>query len=110
MCIWACGLKISDLDLRGGVLSIHRLKGSLFTIQELERHRGIPLLDEVRALKEWLDEGKPVIKLELFHDTVPKLSSLSIGFEVLSGVSVQEARTLMDAMNEKIVGVIVTQK
>src|SRR5436309_14080469 len=65
MCIWACGLKISDLDLRGGVLSIHRLKGSLFTIQELERHRGIPLLDEVRALKEWLDEGKPVIKLEL---------------------------------------------
>jgi integrase/recombinase XerD len=27
---------------------------SLFTIQELERHRGIPLLDEVRALREWL--------------------------------------------------------
>jgi len=49
-----CGLKISDLDLRGGVLSIHRLKGSLFTIQELERHRGIPLLDEVRALRAWL--------------------------------------------------------
>jgi integrase len=49
-----CGLKICDLDLRGGVLSIHRLKGSLFTIQGLERHRGIPLLDEVRALREWL--------------------------------------------------------
>jgi integrase len=49
-----CRLKIRDLDLRGGVLSIQRLKGSLFTIQELERHRGIPVLDEVKALKEWL--------------------------------------------------------
>lgn len=50
----ACRLKIGDLDMRGGVLSIQRLKGSLFTIQELETHRGIPLLDEVKALKEWL--------------------------------------------------------
>lgn len=49
-----CRLKVGDLDMRGGVLSIQRLKGSLFTIQELERHRGIPLLDEVKALKEWL--------------------------------------------------------
>jgi type 1 fimbriae regulatory protein FimB len=49
-----CGLKVTDLNMRGGVLSIQRLKGSLFTIQELERHRGIPLLDEVKALKEWL--------------------------------------------------------
>ena len=56
------------------------------------------------------DEGKPVIKLELFHDTIPKLSSSSIGFEVPSGVSVQEARTLVDAMNEKIVGIIVGSK
>jgi len=49
-----CRLKIGDLDMRGGVLSIQRLKGSLFTIQELERHRGIPLLDEAGALKDWL--------------------------------------------------------
>ncbi len=49
-----CGLKITDLDMRGGVLSIQRLKGSLFTIQELETHRGIPLLDEVKAMKDWL--------------------------------------------------------
>jgi integrase len=49
-----CRLKVADLDLRSSVLSIHRLKGSLFTIQELVRHRGIPLLDEVKALKVWL--------------------------------------------------------
>ena len=49
-----CQLKLGDLNMRGSVLSIQRMKGSLFTIQELERHRGIPLLDEVKALKEWL--------------------------------------------------------
>lgn len=49
-----CRLKISDLNMRGGVLSIQRLKGSLFTIQELETPKGMPLLDEVKALKECL--------------------------------------------------------
>jgi hypothetical protein len=56
------------------------------------------------------DEGKPVIQLELFHDTVSHLRSLTIGFEVLGGVIPEQARTLVDLMNEKIVGVIVTPK
>jgi len=56
------------------------------------------------------DEGKPVIKLELFHDTVPTLTSSIIGFEVLSGVTVEQARSLVNVMNEKIVGVVITQK
>ena len=30
------------------------------------------------------DEGKPVIRLDLFHDTVAGLKSLSVGFELLS--------------------------
>ena len=56
------------------------------------------------------DEGKPVIKLELFHDTVSHLRSLTVGFEVLGGVTPEQARRLVDLMNEKIVGVIVTAK
>src|SRR5439155_26938441 len=56
------------------------------------------------------DEGKPVIQLELFHDTVPTLTSSIIGFEVLSGVTVEQARSLVNVMNEKIVGVVITQK
>jgi integrase len=62
-----CRLKVTDLDMRGGVLSIQRLKGSLFTIQELERHRGIPLLDEVKALKEWLAVRPTCIKAHPRH-------------------------------------------
>ena len=56
------------------------------------------------------DEGKAVIQLELFHDTVPGLKPLSIGFELLGGTTIEQARALVDAMNERIVGVIVTQK
>ena len=54
------------------------------------------------------DEGKPMIQLELFHDTVSRLKGFKVGFEVLSGTSADQARALADAMNERIVGVIVT--
>jgi len=51
-----CDLKMVDADLRAGSLSIHRLKGSLHTVQPLYRHKGQPLLDEVTALRSWLRE------------------------------------------------------
>ena len=56
------------------------------------------------------DDGKALIRLELFHDTVSGLRSLTVGFEMLSGTTLEQARTLVDLMNERIVGVIVTQK
>ena len=56
------------------------------------------------------DEGKPQIRLELFHETVPSLRSTKIEFEVLSGTTAEQARTLVGAMNEMILGVIVTPR
>jgi hypothetical protein len=56
------------------------------------------------------DDGRPFIRLELFHDTVPSLRSLTVGFEMLSGTTPGQARTVVDAMNERIVGVAVTPK
>ena len=53
------------------------------------------------------DEGKPMIQLELFHDTVSRLKGLKVGFEVLSGTTLDQARTLADVMNERILGVII---
>ncbi|HWW13081.1 MAG TPA: tyrosine-type recombinase/integrase [Candidatus Dormibacteraeota bacterium] len=47
-----CQLKISDLA--EGHLTIKRLKGSRTTLHQLVPHRGQPLLDEVKAMKEWL--------------------------------------------------------
>ena len=37
------------------------------------------------------DEGKPVIQLQLFHDTLSHLRSLTVGFEVLGGVTPEKA-------------------
>jgi hypothetical protein len=54
------------------------------------------------------NEGKPQIRLELFHDTVSSLRSTKVEFEVLSGTTADQARTLVGAMNEMILGVIVT--
>jgi type 1 fimbriae regulatory protein FimB len=53
-----CGLKLSDIDLKSGSISIRRLKGSLQTVQPLYPHRGQPLLDEVNALRAWLRERR----------------------------------------------------
>ena len=51
-----CDLKIADVELKAGSLSVRRLKGSLHTVQPLYRHKGQPLLDEIAALRSWLRE------------------------------------------------------
>jgi type 1 fimbriae regulatory protein FimB len=49
-----CGLRLSDIDLKAGSISVQRLKGSLKTTQPLYPHKGVPLLDEISALRVWL--------------------------------------------------------
>ena len=49
-------LRLSDIDMQTGSISIGRVKGSLNGVQSLDRHRGKPILDEVLALKTWLRE------------------------------------------------------
>jgi integrase len=49
-----CAIKLADVDLKSGSISVRRLKGSLHTIQPLYEHRGQPLLDETSALRAWL--------------------------------------------------------
>jgi integrase len=51
-----CGLKLADIDLKAGSISIRRLKGSMQTVQPLYPHRGQPLLDEMSALRVWSRE------------------------------------------------------
>ncbi len=54
-----CNLKLGDLDMKAGCLSIRRLKGSLHTTQPIYRHKGQPLLDEYAALRAWLRDRDP---------------------------------------------------
>jgi type 1 fimbriae regulatory protein FimB len=49
-----CGLRLSDLNLKEQSVRVARLKGSMLTVQPLYSHRGMPLLDELGALRAWL--------------------------------------------------------
>ena len=69
-----------------------------------------PELSGSRLALSKTEAGIPVIRLELFHDTAPSLKALSIGFELLSGVTFDQAGTLVDAMNDRIIGVVITHK
>ena len=49
-----CNLRLEDIDLKNGSIMVDRLKGSLRTTQAVTEHRGEPLLNELKALREWL--------------------------------------------------------
>ena len=49
-----CDLRVGDIDLKDGNIAIARLKGSLRTLQALTEHKGEPLLNELKALRQWL--------------------------------------------------------
>jgi type 1 fimbriae regulatory protein FimB len=53
-----CNLRLDDIDMKNGSIVIHRLKGSLRTTQAVTEHRGEPLLNELKALREWLRQRK----------------------------------------------------
>jgi len=55
-----CDLRLSDLDLKNGQITIRRLKGSLTTTQPLTDHPGQPLLSERRVLRAWLAERRDI--------------------------------------------------
>jgi hypothetical protein len=55
------------------------------------------------------EDGKPRIKLDLFHQTVSCLAGMSIEFEVMGGTSLQQAKALAESINDKIIGIVVTQ-
>src|SRR6185437_8745455 len=56
---------LNDIDLKHGSIVIDRLKGSLRTTQAVTEHRGEPLLNELKAIREWLrsrrDDGSDYV-------------------------------------------------
>lgn len=53
-----CNLRLDDLDLKNGSITVERLKGSLRTVQAVTEHRGEPVLNEVKALRDWLKQRR----------------------------------------------------
>lgn len=54
-------------------------------------------------------DGKARINLKLFHDTIPALAGSAIEFELLTGTTVEQARRLVETMNERILSVTITK-
>ena len=89
-----CGIKLADIDLKSGSISVRRLKGSLHTIQPLYQHRGQPLLDETAALRAWLhkrsqdgsdylftsQKGGKLSRIQFFRvfQTIAEIAGLSV--------------------------------
>jgi hypothetical protein len=54
--------------------------------------------------------GPIVIELRLHHDTVSALKGVQVGFELLNGISLEQAKKILDVLNENVIGVLVTSK
>jgi len=52
--------------------------------------------------------GKHEIIVELFHNTVPLLHGSVLSFELLGGTIAGDAQRIIDALNEKVLGLQIT--
>jgi hypothetical protein len=54
-------------------------------------------------------QGGPItIEVRLNHDTISALRGVQVSFELLNGISLAQAKKLQDALNEYVIGVLVT--
>jgi type 1 fimbriae regulatory protein FimB len=51
-----CNLRLTDLNIKDGTITVRRLKGSKTSVGHLTNVQGQPLLSVARVLKAWLDE------------------------------------------------------
>jgi hypothetical protein len=54
-------------------------------------------------------DGKFVLRLELFHGTIPALAGTTIDFELLTGTTLPQAKSVADAANERILSLVLTK-
>jgi hypothetical protein len=55
-------------------------------------------------------DGKPVLLISLYQETIPSLKNAVLGFDLLGGLPLGAAQKLADAMNEQILDMFVTTK
>jgi hypothetical protein len=55
------------------------------------------------------EDGKFILRLELFHGTIPLLAEATLDFELLAGTTLSQARSVADVANERILSLVVTR-
>ena len=52
--------------------------------------------------------GPIVIEVRPHHDTISALKGVQLGFELLNGITREQAKKILDVLNENVVGVRIT--
>ncbi len=52
--------------------------------------------------------GPNVIEVRPNHDTISALKGVQLGFELLNGIRPEQAKKILDVLNENLVGLVVT--
>jgi hypothetical protein len=54
-------------------------------------------------------QGGPVaLEVHTHHDTISTLRGIQVSFELLNGISLAQAKKIVDVLNENVVGMLVT--
>jgi hypothetical protein len=61
-----------------------------------------------RFTVERASDGKPILVVELFQDTIPMLRQVLIGFELLGGMRIEDGKKLAEMLNEHVLDLFVT--
>ena len=54
-------------------------------------------------------DNKCVIRMEMFHQTMPLLAGATVDFELLNGTTLDQARKVAESMNDRVTGVLITK-
>jgi hypothetical protein len=53
-------------------------------------------------------DGPVVIEVRPNHDTISAFMGVQVGFELLNGITRDQAKKILDVLNENVVGLVVT--
>ena len=62
-----------------------------------------------RFVAEKAEGGRPIIRVQLFHATIPLLKDVRLGFNLLSGISLEQAQKIADNLNECVLDIAIVQ-
>jgi hypothetical protein len=54
--------------------------------------------------------GASVIELRLHHDTIAEFRGVKLAFELLNGIRPEQAKKIVEMLNENVVGIMVASK
>jgi hypothetical protein len=52
--------------------------------------------------------GSIILEVRPHHDTISALRGVQVGFELLNGITSEQAKKILDVLNENVIGVFVT--